>query len=113
MIIKNYNSTVMVSDAAKSAQWFKERLGFRASVHDHWVTVWPAGSTSKVHLCQGELEPGNTGIGFYTKNVRAEVDKLKGKGVTFTKDVTKTEWGTFAMFADPDRNEYWILQGKP
>jgi predicted enzyme related to lactoylglutathione lyase len=78
---------------------------------DHWVVVWPKGATWKLHLCEGELEPGNTGIGFYTDNVEKVVASLKKKGVAFSQDYTKTEWGEIAKFDDPDGNVFWISKG--
>jgi len=34
--------------------------------------------------------------------------RLRSGMLTFTKSVTKAPWGAFAMFADPDGNEFWI-----
>ena len=41
------------------------------------------------------------------------VSDLKKKGVKFSKDYTKTEWGEIAMFNDPDGNVFWISTGTP
>lgn len=66
-----------------------------------------------IHLCKGEtLEPGNTGILFYTDNVEATYQELKGKGVEFTRELGKAEWDEnvkYAMFRDPDGNEFWLM----
>lgn len=104
---------VMVSNGKKSAKWFKDNLGLEASVHGHWVTVWPKGSTAKLHLCEGDPEPGNTGVAFYVKDVGKEATRLKSKKVKFLQDVTKEDWGTTAMFSDPDGNGFWLLEGGP
>lgn len=111
MISKQFSAAILVSDAKKSARWFKENLGFQTSVHGHWVTVWPKGSTARIHLCEGKPDPGNTGVAFYSKTVERDAKRLKAKGVKFTKYVTKEEWGTYAMFSDPDRNVYWLMEG--
>ena len=113
MFSKSFSAAVVVSDAKKSAKWYKGKLGFNASVEEHWVTVWPKGSTWKIHLCEGKLEPGNTGISFYAEDVEKTVSALKKKGVNFSKDYTKAEWGEFAMFDDPDGNVFWIHKGSP
>lgn len=110
MISKKFSAAVMVSDAKRSARWFG-RLGFATSVHGHWVTVWPKGSSAKLHLCEGRLEPGNTGIGFYSKTVLADAKRMKAKGVKFTKEVTKEKWGSYAFFSDPDGNVFWLSEG--
>jgi uncharacterized glyoxalase superfamily protein PhnB len=113
MISKEFSVAVMVSDAAKAAAWYRENLGFETSTEDHWVTAAPKGSSWKLHLCEGELEPGNTGIGLYTDDLQQTVADLKKKGVTFAMDYTKTEWGEIAQLTDPDGNIIWISKGSP
>ncbi len=103
---------IVVSDGKRSARWFKEKLGFEVrSEEGHWITVAPKGSELVIHLCEGdELEPGNTGFGFYTKDVAKEEAALRKKGVTFTQPTKKEPWGTQASFADPDGNEFWLIE---
>jgi predicted enzyme related to lactoylglutathione lyase len=111
MVSREFSVAVMVSDGAKSAKWFEDVVGLKSSVEGHWVLVWPEGSTSKVHLCEGEVDPGNTGIAFYVKDPEATAKTMKVKGAKFTKEVRKTDWGTNGAFADPDGNEYWLIAG--
>lgn len=112
MFSKSFSVAVTVSDAKKAAKWYKQTLGFNVSTEDeHWVTAWPKGASWKFHLCETKLEPGNTGICFYSDDVKKTVDGLKKKGVKFSKDYTKTEWGESAMFDDPDGNVFWISNG--
>ena len=111
MISKNFTTAIVVSDGKKAAKWYKDKLGFQVELEGHWVTAWPKGSACKFHLCEGELEPGNTGIGFYSDDIKKDIAALKKKGVKFSKDYTKTEWGEFAMFDDPDGNTFWINAG--
>lgn len=102
---------VTVSDAKKAVEWYREKLGFELRDSEgHWVTVAPKGWKTVVHLCQRKiLEPGNTGIGLYTKDLEATYGELKSRGVEFTQELKSEPWGTFAMFKDPDGNEYWLL----
>ena len=102
MLSKTFSVAVMVSDAKKSAKWYKDEAGLqRLDGEEHWVTAWPKGATWKLHLCEGKLEPGNTGIGFYSEDVEKTVAELKKKGVKFSKDYTKTEWGEIADVRRP------------
>ena len=55
------------------------------------------------------VEPGNTGIGFRVDDIDKSFNEMVAKGVEFTVKPTKAEWGTFAMFKDPDGNEYWLF----
>ena len=111
--MKSLSVAIMVTDAEKSANWYKEKLDFATEGSGHWITVRPRGSNAKVHLCEGKLEPGNTGISLYCKNVERTAAKLEKKGVKFATPVTKKEWGTFAMIADPDGSEIWLSEGAP
>jgi len=113
MFSKEFSVAVMVSDAKKSAAWYKEKLGFETSVESHWVTAWQKGANWKLHLCEGDLEPGNTGIAIYTDDVKATVADLKKKGAKLGMDYTKTQWGEMAQVKDPDGNLIWIQAGGP
>ncbi len=112
MFSKEFSMAVTVSDGKKSAKWFEEKVGLKTSVEGHWVVVWPEGSSAKIHLCEGELEPGNTGIAFYAEDAEEMGRKLKANGVKMTREVKKTQWGTNGIFVDPDGNEFWIKEGK-
>lgn len=103
---------IVVSDGNKSAQWFKDKLGFEVRTSKgHWITVAPKGSKVVIHLCEGDtLEPGNSGFAFYAKDVKKEEEDLRRKGVEFTSPTKKEDWATNAVFRDPDGNEFWILQ---
>ena len=111
MVSKEFSVAVVVTDGKKTADWFEDKLGFKSSREGHWILVWPEGSTSKIHLCEGEPEPGNTGIAFYVEGAEKLGASMKKKGVKFTRDVKKTQWGTNGMFADPDGNEFWLYEG--
>ena len=106
---------IVVSNGKKSAEWYRDKLGFevRGEPEGHWVLVAPKGSKTAIHLCQEDkLDPGNTGILFTTQNIEATCKELKTKGVKFTQELTKESWGTYAMFADPDGNEFWLMPGE-
>jgi predicted enzyme related to lactoylglutathione lyase len=113
VISRKFSVAVVVSDAKKSAKWFEAKLGFGSSVRSHWVLAWPRGSESKIHLCEGfgKPGPGNTGIAFYAKGAEKLAEKMKARGVKFTREMRKADWGTHGMFADPDGNEYWLIEG--
>jgi len=104
---------LVVSDAKKSAKWYTEKLGFEIRDHQgHWITVGPKKENMAFHLCEGyyPLEPGNSGISFVSKNVKKEEEALRKLGVQFTTPTTKEDWGTYAMFKDPDGNEFWLIE---
>jgi catechol 2,3-dioxygenase-like lactoylglutathione lyase family enzyme len=127
---------VLVSDARKSAEWYKERLGFEIVGREgHAVFVRPKGTeTPLIHLCarceawEDDEPGGRTGIWLSCGRVTVRKDEksgllipasdpedvkrtyleLKASGVEFSEELTTTKWGKYAIFKDPDGNEYEI-----
>jgi len=111
-MLKFATLAVVVRNEKKAVKWYTEKLGFRhVDKWDHWHTVSPKGSNVRIHLCpDSKPEKGNTGIMFTAKDIEKEVATLKKKGVKITLPITKESWGTSAMFADPDGNEFWLME---
>lgn len=103
---------VVVSNSKKSKQWYEKMLGFEVRDEEgHWITVAPKKSKQVLHLCQSKtLEPGNTGILFLADDIEAQYKEMKKKGVKFTEKLTKSDWGSSAMFADPDGNVFSLME---
>lgn len=104
---------VVVSDVTKAMEWYRDVLGFEVAgdPKEHWVTTGTKGAEHRLHLCEHKpLEPGNTGISFLCDDVEKTHNELKARGVKFTKDPQKEPWGTYAMLADSEGNEFWLIQ---
>jgi catechol 2,3-dioxygenase-like lactoylglutathione lyase family enzyme len=105
---------VLVKDAKKSAESYREKLGFEASIQGHWVEAKPKGSSTVLHLGEkcnewrGDSPGGNTGIFIRSDDKAKTYQELKAKGVEFSVELTEASWGTYAIFKDPDGNEFWI-----
>ena len=112
MIESILDVAVVVSNSSNAAEWYKEKLGFEIrSKQGHLVTVSPKNSQTVLHLCEStSLEQGNTGIGFTIDDLDKTYQELSSRGVEFTVNPKKTDWGSFARFKDPDGNEFWLLQ---
>ena len=112
MMIRFASTAVVVRNGRKAAKWYTVKLGLRLKDKEgHWITVTSKGTDVLLHLCQEETpERGNTGILFLTKDVAKEEKALRKKGVRFTQPTTRESWGTYAMFRDPDGNEFWLMQ---
>jgi len=104
---------VVVRNEKKAVDFYTKKLGFKL-VDDwpHWRTVSAKGSKQEIHLCpDSPPEKGNTGISFYTTDIEKEHKRLVKAGVKITQPITKEEWGTYFMFADPDGNEFYAFEG--
>jgi predicted enzyme related to lactoylglutathione lyase len=103
---------VVVRDEKKAAKWYHDKLGLRIVTRfPHWYTVATRGSAVSLHLCpDSKPEKGNTGIAFSTKGAAKQEKEFRKKGVKITVPTSTEEWGTYFMFADPDGNEFWVLE---
>jgi len=48
----------------------------------------------------------------FDDDIENTCQKLKSKGVEFSRDLAKAEWDEnmrYAMFKDPDGNEFWLM----
>lgn len=111
MINSIYSVAIMVSDRKKAAQWYKDKLGFvvKDEEGEHWTVVAPPSWPTGLHLCEGALEPGNTGILLYTDDFDKTAQDLKKRGVEFAQEPKKEAWGTSAMIKDLDGNVLWLM----
>ena len=103
---------IVVRNERKAAEWYKEKLGLRITTTDpHWHTVTSRGAGVRLHLCpDAPPEKGNTGIAFTIKDAAKEERALRRREVKITTPTTKEDWGTYFMFADPDGNEFWVVE---
>jgi catechol 2,3-dioxygenase-like lactoylglutathione lyase family enzyme len=127
---------ILVNDAKKSAEWYREKLGFEiVGIEGHTVFVKPRGTQALLlHLCErcdsweNDRPGGRTGIWFQCGEIRIRRDEktgqvlpasnpedvertyfeLKKNGVEFSEGLTTTDWGKYAILRDPDRNEFEI-----
>ena len=113
MIKKIASTAVVVRNGKEAARWYRSKLGLEVKESgEHWITVGPRGSRSPVlHLCETKpLERGNTGILFLADDVKRTYEVLSNRGVKFTKRPKDDGWGEYAMFRDPDGNEFWLMK---
>lgn len=115
---------IFVSDIGKAKSWYSEILGMKLIEEDpkfkcllmklgnakfyietpipEWGEGW---DTVKIG--------GRTSIIFATKNIKQTVKELKQKGVKFVEELSKRPWGEYkAVFADPDGNEFNLIQSE-
>ena len=108
--------SIPVSDQERALDFYTSKLGF--SVHtdqpfdenQRWIELRIGQSQTRMVLFTQPGQEDRIGSAFNgaigCDNVEATHRQLSERGVEFTTPPTKQEWGTFAVFKDPDGNEF-------
>jgi len=107
---------VLVWDAKRAAEWYREKLGFDVSAQGHWVEARLPGSSIVLHLCgrcaewENDRPGGHTGILLKADDKEKAYRELRSKGVEFDVELTEAPWGggKYAIFKDLDGNKFWM-----
>jgi catechol 2,3-dioxygenase-like lactoylglutathione lyase family enzyme len=107
---------VPVRDQQKALEFYTEKLGFRIITdqpfndQQRWIELGVGRTGTGVVLF---TPPGHedrigtfTGISFVADDVKATWRELADKGVVFIREPKDESWGTSAIFADPDGNQF-------
>ncbi|MCJ7457268.1 VOC family protein [Candidatus Bathyarchaeota archaeon] len=121
MKLQPVSVAVVVSDKKRAADWYIEKLGLDILMNQgHVVVVGRKEGGLQLHLCQhdesgpeGKLEPGNSGILFFTdKGMTEACGELANRGVKLTQPPKKDEFGWNCRFTDPDGNEFTLMSSE-
>jgi catechol 2,3-dioxygenase-like lactoylglutathione lyase family enzyme len=108
-------ASVPVSDQDRALAFYTEKLGFRLVTDQpfndsqRWIELAIPGADTRLVLFRfGEnLKPGGQmNVTFWTDDVEATVQGLKGKGVKIVMEPKREDWGTAAAFEDIDGNSF-------
>lgn len=115
MIDKVWYATVFVKDFPRALAFYRDTLGlplrFADESYGHASFATEGALFSLQKDDRAEFSGRHTGIGFGTKDLDAEYERLKSKGVRFTQSPKKMDWGGYmSLFADPDGNVLYLDQ---
>ena len=112
---------VPVSDQQRALDFYTTKLGFRVVTdqpfddHQRWIELGIGRNGTGLALFTPPEHKDRvgtfTGISLVADDVQATFRELKAKGVRFTQEPKEMDWGTFAMFADPDGNTFVLGSG--
>jgi predicted enzyme related to lactoylglutathione lyase len=107
---------VPVRDQQRALEFYTTQLGFRVITdqpfddHQRWIELGIGRSGSGIALF---TPPGQenrigtfSGISFVADDVMETCRQLAERGVKFVQEPKKADWGTSAIFADPDDNQF-------
>src|SRR5262249_10322773 len=107
---------VPVSDQQRALDFYTQQLGFRVITdqpfddNQRWIELGIGRSGAGIELFTPDAHKDRigtfTGISFLADDVMATCKELAQKGVTFVQQPQKADWGTSAIIADPDGNQF-------
>ncbi len=108
--------SIPVTDQDRALAFYTSKLGFRILTDQQfdgkqrWIELSIPGAESGVVLFTPDGHQDRIGtfsaISFQCDDVQRTYDELSARGVEFTGPPTKQPWGTFAIFKDPDGNQF-------
>ena len=113
-------ASVPVTDQDRALAFYTEKLRFRLltdqpfNEHQRWIEIGIPGADTRLVLFQFDNGPrpgGQMNITFWTDDVESTARELKERGVEFTMEPKRADWGTAAVFKDTDGNSF-VLSSK-
>ena len=111
-------ASVPVTDQDRALEFYTKKLGFRVLTDapfddtQRWIELSiPRAETGVVLFTPEEHKKmigGFMNFTFVTDNVEETTRELKARGVEFVQEPQKADWGTMAIFKDPDGNKFLI-----
>jgi predicted enzyme related to lactoylglutathione lyase len=103
-------------DQSRALKFYTELLGFEVSTdqpfddQQRWIELRIANSATRVVLFTPEGHESRIGTffngTFACDDVQATYRQLSARGVEFVKPPQQQPWGEFAIFKDPDGNQF-------
>ena len=107
---------IPVKDQQRSLEFFRDRLGFRVLTdqpfddNQRWIELEIPGAETGLVLFTPEEHRDHIGtfshVSFWAADVEKTYEELVAKGVEFVQPLQKADWGTAAIFKDPDGNVF-------
>jgi predicted enzyme related to lactoylglutathione lyase len=106
---------VPVKDQERALKFWTEKMGFRIVTdqplgNQRWIELAIRSSETRIVLFTPEGHEDRIGTffngSFACDDVEATHRQLSERGIEFVKPPTKQPWGTFAIFKDPDGNQF-------
>ena len=107
---------IPTADQDRALAFWTEKIGFRIvtdqpmSEGKRWIELAIPGANTGLVLFTPEGHEDRVGSffngSFECDDVEHSYRQLEQRGVEFTEEPTKQEWGTFVIFKDPDGNTF-------
>ena len=109
-------ASIPVRDQDAALAFYTEKLGFQVATDQpfddtqRWIELRIPGADTGIVLFTPDGHEDRIGtfqsISFWTNNVQKTYDELTSRGVEFVGPPQTADWGTAAIFKDPDGNQF-------
>lgn len=109
-------TNIPVTDQDRALEFYTKKLGLRVITDrpfhgkQRWIELGiPRAETRLVLFTAPGQEAwigGLMNVAFSADDVEAAAKELKARGVQFVQEPRKADWGTSAIFKDPDGNQF-------
>ena len=107
---------IPVRDQDVALKFYTEKLGFKVVTDQpftgdqRWIEIMIPGAETGLALFTPEGHEKRIGdfqsLSFWCDDVFATAKTMKSKGVEFAAEPRTEDWGTMAIFQDPDGNKF-------
>lgn len=114
-------ASIPVRDQDNALAFYTKKLGFTVATDQpfndtqRWIELKIPGAETRLVLFTPEGHESRIGtfqgISFLADNVHKTYDELSGRGVEFVGPPQEADWGSSAIFKDPDGNQF-VLSSK-
>lgn len=119
MITHVKHVVIPVTDQDRALRFYTEKLGCKLVCDvpvpggsQRWIELEIPGAQTQVVLFTPEGQEKNIGTSspviFTADDIHATYRELLEKGVHFSLPPKEETWGTYALFQDPDKNEFCL-----
>lgn len=108
--------SIPTSDQDRALAFWTEKVGFKVKTDEpmgpgkRWIELLIPGADTFVTLFTPDGQEDRIGSffngAFSCEDVDYTYEELSKRGVEFTEKPTKTDWGKYAAFKDPDGNTF-------
>ena len=109
-------ASIPVRDQDRALEFYTKRLGLRVVTDSpfdgkqRWIELGIPRAETKLVLFtapgQEAMIGGFMNVTFMADDVESTARALKERGVEFVQEPQKADWGTSAIFKDPDGNQF-------
>lgn len=113
--------SIPVTDQDRALAFWTKKLGMRVLTDQpfdgtqRWIELgFPRTGTGLVLFTaagQEKMIGGFMNVSFIADDVEATAAEMKANGVEFVQEPQKADWGTSAIFKDPDGNQFVLSTG--